>query len=57
MIRLYWNKFKLSKMHPADLADVMENISYKERLELFGRLDPETAADTQMSAFHVKMLS
>lgn len=37
---------KLSKMHPADLADIMENIGYKERLELFGRLDPETAADT-----------
>lgn len=37
---------KLSKMHPADLADIMENISHKERLKLFERLDPETAADT-----------
>ena len=37
---------KLSKMHPADLAEIMENIGHKERLELFGRLDPETAADT-----------
>jgi len=37
---------KLSKMHPADLADIMENISHKERLELFGHLDPETAANT-----------
>ena len=37
---------KLSKMHPADLADIMENISHKERLELFGCLDPETAANT-----------
>ena len=37
---------KLSKMHPADLADILENVSHKERLELFERLDPETAADT-----------
>lgn len=37
---------KLSKMHPADLADIMENISHKERLELFCCLDPETAANT-----------
>ena len=37
---------KLSKMHPADLADIVENIGYKERLELFGSLDSETAADT-----------
>jgi len=37
---------KLSKMHPADLAEIMENIGHKERLELFGCLDPETAADT-----------
>ncbi|WP_407307087.1 magnesium transporter MgtE N-terminal domain-containing protein [Desulfosporosinus sp. SB140] len=37
---------KLSKMHPADLAEIMENIGHKERLELFGRLDPEIAADT-----------
>jgi CBS domain-containing protein len=36
---------KLAKIHPADLADIMENIGHKERLELFGRLDPETAAD------------
>lgn len=37
---------KLSKMHPADLADIMENIGHKERLELFVSLDPEMAADT-----------
>ena len=37
---------KLSKMHPADLAEIMENIGHKERLELFRCLDPETAADT-----------
>lgn len=37
---------KLAKMHPADLADIMENIGHNERLELFGRLDNETAADT-----------
>ena len=37
---------KLSKMHPADLAEIMENISHKERLELFECLDPETAANT-----------
>lgn len=37
---------KLSKIHPADLADIMENIGHKERLELLGRLGPEIAADT-----------
>jgi len=37
---------KLSELHPADLAEIMENIGHKERLELFGRMDSETAADT-----------
>ncbi|AFM40497.1 Mg/Co/Ni transporter MgtE with CBS domain [Desulfosporosinus acidiphilus SJ4] len=37
---------KLSKIHPADLADILENISHYERLELFEQLNPEMAADT-----------
>lgn len=37
---------KLAKMHPADLAEIVENLSHKERRELFEQLDPEVAADT-----------
>lgn len=35
----------LSKMHPADLAEIMESIGHKERLDLLGRLNSKTAAD------------
>lgn len=37
---------KLAKMHPADLAEIVENLGYKERRELFEQLAPEIAADT-----------
>ncbi|CAA7601254.1 CBS domain protein [Acididesulfobacillus acetoxydans] len=37
---------KLAKMHPVDLADIVENLSHHERRELFEQLDPEVAADT-----------
>ncbi|MHB1652264.1 MAG: magnesium transporter MgtE N-terminal domain-containing protein [Desulfitobacteriaceae bacterium] len=37
---------KLARIHPADLAEIVENISHSERQELFERLTPEFAADT-----------
>ncbi|MDI6878118.1 MAG: CBS domain-containing protein [Desulfitobacteriaceae bacterium] len=37
---------KLARMHPADLAEIVENLSHKERREFFEQLDPEIAADT-----------
>ncbi|MHB1651218.1 MAG: magnesium transporter MgtE N-terminal domain-containing protein [Desulfitobacteriaceae bacterium] len=37
---------KLAKMHPADLAEIVENLSHNDRRQLFEQLDPEIAADT-----------
>ena len=37
---------KLARLHPADIADVISQISVKERTAVFERLDVETAADT-----------
>lgn len=37
---------KLAKMHPADLADIMEDLTHHQRREFFEQLTPEIAADT-----------
>ncbi len=37
---------KLEKMHPADLADIMEDLSTNERQSIIASLDEETAAET-----------
>ncbi len=36
---------KVAKMHPADLAELISEVSQKERTALFGTLDVETAAE------------
>lgn len=36
----------LSDMHPADIADILENLSQGEQMEMLHSLDKETAADT-----------
>ena len=36
---------KLEKMHPADLADIMEDLSHEERQAIIGSLDEQTAAE------------
>ncbi|HNY12866.1 MAG TPA: CBS domain-containing protein [Candidatus Wallbacteria bacterium] len=37
---------KLSLLHPADIADIMEELSVQESSEIFKSLDEETAAET-----------
>jgi len=37
---------KLSLLHPADIADIMEDLSIQESSEIFKSLDEETAAET-----------
>lgn len=37
---------KLSILHPADIADIMEELSVQESSEIFKSLDEETAAET-----------
>lgn len=37
---------KLSLLHPADIADIMEELSVQESAEIFKILDEETAAET-----------
>lgn len=37
---------KLSKLHPADIADILESLDSKYRNEVFQALDDETAANT-----------
>jgi len=40
----------LKELHPADLADLMEELSHEERAMIFRALDEETAADTLIEA-------
>lgn len=37
---------KLARLHPADIAEIMSQVSVKERTEVFKKLDVETAAET-----------
>jgi magnesium transporter len=45
-VKLRLTSAKLSKLHPADLADIMEAISPAERQSIIDSLDEETAAET-----------
>lgn len=49
-ISLSLKKNKMREVHPADIADLMEELSHSEREILFGTLDEETAADTLVEA-------
>ncbi|HKF52761.1 MAG TPA: CBS domain-containing protein [Candidatus Acidoferrales bacterium] len=44
-VKLRLTSQKLAKMHPADLADIMEELSPDERSSIIASLDEETAAD------------
>jgi magnesium transporter len=44
-VRLKIEQDRLSKMHPSDLADILEELAPKERQALFSSLDEEVAAE------------
>ncbi|RPI78739.1 MAG: magnesium transporter [Desulfobacteraceae bacterium] len=43
-LNVSWDK--IGDIHPADLADILEELSGEERMSVFNSLDTETAADT-----------
>lgn len=43
-LKISWDKIR--DIHPADLADILEELNTAERLSIFNALDTETAADT-----------
>jgi magnesium transporter len=45
-VKLRLSSAKLSQLHPADLADIMEELSPAERQSIVDSLDEETAAET-----------
>jgi CBS domain-containing protein len=45
VLRLSDSHQPLAQLHPADLADVLEDLDQHKRQALFGSLDPEVAAD------------
>ena len=45
LLHLSVSQKKLSHLHPADLADIIEDLSGQERSAIFHSLDTETAAD------------
>ena len=45
-IRLKVSHDKIARLHPADIADIVEQLSPQQRAEVFENLDTETVADT-----------
>ena len=45
-VKLTISREKISDIHPADLADILEELNGDERMAVFNTLDTETAADT-----------
>ncbi|MCA1989611.1 MAG: CBS domain-containing protein [Desulfarculus sp.] len=45
VVRLRWSLTRLSHLHPADLADILEDLDPASRARLLQLLDPEIAAD------------
>src|SRR5579862_3408968 len=49
-IRLKVSHDKIAQLHPADIADIVEQLSPQQRTEVIESLDAETAADTIVEA-------
>ncbi len=45
-VRLNIFKERLAEIHPVDLADILEELDFKQRAEIFGELDTQKASDT-----------
>jgi CBS domain-containing protein len=45
-VKLNLLKAKLPEMHPADLADILEELDHGQRMAIFNQLDTEHASDT-----------
>ncbi len=45
-VKLTVSRENIADIHPADLADILEELSGEERMAVFNTLDTETAADT-----------
>jgi magnesium transporter len=45
-VKVDLSKDQIKDLHPVDLADILEELQSHERLNIFGSLDAETAADT-----------
>ncbi|MDO8672871.1 MAG: CBS domain-containing protein [Dehalococcoidia bacterium] len=45
-VRLKMSHERLSKLHPVDIARIIDSLSYHQGAEIVGSLDPATAADT-----------
>jgi magnesium transporter len=44
-LQLNVDQTQLTRLHPADLAEILEDLDYRERAALFSTLDTETASD------------
>jgi CBS domain-containing protein len=51
-VRLNISNRLLEKMHPADLADIVENLGHEDRAAIFNAVDAETAADLLSEVDH-----
>ena len=49
-LHLKESKNKIAEMHPGDIADLMEDLSPKEQMLVFNKLDKQTAAKTLVEA-------
>ena len=45
-IHIKYQKDKIADLHPSDIADIMEDLTHKERVLIFNSLDKEKAART-----------